>query len=443
LGFDLASNPARLEALNEARDTGKPVATARITLVQEADRQFAFLVFVPVYPRDLPHDRIENRSESLIGFALGVFRVGDVVKESLKDLERSGIEVGLFDESAPAGERTLFVDNGGAQISDLGTPVRAGPQWISPVPIAGRNWVVRITPTAKYLALRETWTSWTVPAGGLMFTGVLCAFLLIVTGRSARIEQLVDARTAELSEANLRLEEHTGELTHSNAELEQFAYIASHDLQEPLRMVSSYVGLLESRYKDKLDQDANDFIGFAVDGAKRTSALIRDMLQLSLVGTTDVPFAPADCERAFQEAIINLGVAIEESGAIVEHEPLPEVIGDLGQLTQLFQNLAGNAIKFRSDESPKVLVSAKRTEEAWTFSVKDNGIGIDTGHSQRIFQIFQRLHKRGEYSGTGMGLAMCKKIAERHGGRIWVESAPGMGSTLLFSIPTERKANHE
>jgi PAS domain S-box-containing protein len=224
------------------------------------------------------------------------------------------------------------------------------------------------------------------------------------------------------------VKEKTEELARSNKELEQFAYVASHDLQEPLRMVTSYVQLLGRRYKDKIE--------FAVDGATRMQRLINDLLTYSRVGTRGKSLEPTDSEKILYLSLNNLKVAVEESGAKVTHDSLPTVMADSSQLEQLFQNLVGNAIKFHGEEVPRVHVSSTQSNGEWVFSVRDNGIGIDSGFKERIFVIFQRLHGKDKYPGTGIGLAVCKKIVERHGGRIWVESEVGKGSTFYFTLPT-------
>jgi light-regulated signal transduction histidine kinase (bacteriophytochrome) len=235
--------------------------------------------------------------------------------------------------------------------------------------------------------------------------------------------------------ADKHLEQKLEELNRSNEELAQFAYIASHDLQEPLRMVASYTQLLSRRYRGKLDADADEFIAFAVDGASRMQRLIQDLLAYSRVGTKGQVLHDVSSEAALQQALVNLRGAIETSGAVVTHDPMPHVMGDDMQLTQLFQNLVGNSIKYQRNGTPIINISAAMNgSKQWTFSIQDNGIGIDPKYFDRIFGMFQRLHKREEFTGTGIGLAICKKIVERHGGRISVESQPGNGSTFHFSM---------
>lgn len=225
------------------------------------------------------------------------------------------------------------------------------------------------------------------------------------------------------------------DLERSNAELKKFAYVASHDLQEPLNQVANYVQFLEMRYSNKLDEDAKDFINFAVEGVSLMQTLIDDVLAYSKVDIQGAEFAITEAETAIERALASLRGRICETGAIITRDPLPTVMADGTQLMQLFQNLIGNAIKFRSNLVPQIHISAQRNEDAWLFSVKDNGIGIDPQFADRIFVIFQRLHARDEYPGTGMGLAICKKIVECHRGKIWVESKLGEGATFYFTIP--------
>jgi len=295
------------------------------------------------------------------------------------------------------------------------------------------------------------------------------------------LQQLGNQIGIALSQAQLLEQEtrHSQELTRSNAELEQFAYVASHDLQEPLRMVTSYLQLLEQKYEHQLDSTAEQFINYAVDGALRMQTLINDLLNYSRVTTRGQAFVQVECETILTQAIANLKLAIEDNDAIITHDPLPVIKADRTQLTQVLQNLIGNAIKFRGKLSPRIHISAVRREvesarsqevrredkektiqggdaeispsarhsvvttphslfpnpDEWLFSVTDNGIGLETQYAERIFVIFQRLHSRRKYPGTGIGLAICKKIVERHGGKIWVESEPGQGSIFYFTIP--------
>ncbi len=239
----------------------------------------------------------------------------------------------------------------------------------------------------------------------------------------------------ERKQAEEALQKTLADLERSNADLEQFAYVASHDLQEPLRMVSSFTQLLADRYQGKLDKDADEFISFAVDGANRMQGLIDDLLSYARVGTKGKPPAPVPADRTLDRALENLQAAIQENTVEITRNPLPTVMVDDVQLTQVFQNLIANAIKFKGDRPPRISVSCEARGADWVFSVRDNGIGIDPQYFERIFTIFQRLNPRGKYPGTGIGLAMCKKIVLRHGGRIWAESKPGEGSTFFFTLP--------
>jgi PAS domain S-box-containing protein len=244
---------------------------------------------------------------------------------------------------------------------------------------------------------------------------------------------------ARIREAHDELERKAKELARSNEELQQFAYVASHDLQEPLRMISSYTQLLERRYKDKLDGDAREFMAYIVDGSARMKQLIEDLLAYSRVGTRGKELVSTDTQAALNKALLNLRAAQEASAAVITHGQLPAVVADGQQLTQLFQNLLGNAMKFRAEAPPKIHVACEERPDVWVFTVSDNGIGLDPQYSERIFMMFQRLHTKAEYPGTGIGLAICKKIVDRHGGRIWVESQPGRGCTFGFTIPREMK----
>ncbi|MFL5351537.1 PAS domain-containing protein [Archangium sp.] len=243
------------------------------------------------------------------------------------------------------------------------------------------------------------------------------------------------AQGLERRRAELSLQEHARELARSNEELQQFAYVASHDLQEPLRMVASYTQLLARRYQGRLDADADEFIRYAVDGVNRMQRLIQDLLAYSRVGTRGHEFKPLASGQALDKALANLKTLVDESGATLIQGKLPQVMVDETQLVQLFQNLVGNALKFRGSSPPRVLVEAERQGNEWRFTVEDNGIGIEPQYYERIFVIFQRLHGKEEYPGTGIGLAICKKIVERHGGRIGLDSQPGQGTTFWFTLP--------
>jgi signal transduction histidine kinase len=271
---------------------------------------------------------------------------------------------------------------------------------------------------------------------GLAAVGLLSALALLFLkwglDERACARRIVDRERRVAEEA---IQATTAKLRQSNRDLAQFASVASHDLKEPLRMVASFTELLARKYRGRLDADADEYIGFAVDGAKRMQVLIDDLLQYSRITSQGRPPERSAAGEALALGILNLQGAIRESAAVITQDPLPLVDADASQLAMLFQNLLGNAIKFRGPAPPRIHIAAAREDRVWHFTVTDDGIGIDPKHHQRIFEIFQRLHTRAEYPGTGIGLALCKRIVERHGGRIWVGSQPGQGATFHFTLP--------
>lgn len=294
---------------------------------------------------------------------------------------------------------------------------------VSSIPIVSGNQVVGTI--ALYFA-----TPCAPTEGELTLLRALAGLAGIAIVRGAQ-EQALRQAHAELER---KVAERTSELRRSNQDLEQFAYVASHDLQEPLRMVAGFTQLLARRYQSGLDEKANQYIHYAVDGVERMQQLIQGLLEYSRVGRSQ-PIEPVSCEEAFARAITSLRHSIQRVQALVTRDSLPTVPGSLTQLTQLFQNLIGNALKFHGVEPPRIHVSAQRSEGEWLLTFQDNGIGIDPRHAERVFAIFQRLHTREEYAGTGIGLAICKRIVERHGGRIWVESQPGQGAAFRLTLP--------
>ena len=298
--------------------------------------------------------------------------------------------------------------------------------------------ILALTEFARTIARRRDYTL-RIPVHRSDEVGLLAAgfndMLAQIEQRDTELQSARDMLERRVEERTEALRRQAEELTRSNADLEQFAYVASHDLQEPLRMVASYTQLLAETSKDKLDRDARQFIDYAVDGALRMQRLISDLLAYSRLGRGEIRMTEVDLQDVVAQATKNLEVAVAESGARVGCDPLPVVHGNATLLTQLLQNLIGNAVKFRGDRPPEVHVGVRQHDGAYELSGRDHGIGFDPKYAPKVFVIFQRLHARGKYPGTGIGLAVCKKIVEHHGGRIWVESAPGEGTTFFFTIP--------
>lgn len=426
LGFDLASEPTRFAALRRALETDRPAATGPFILVQQRGQQAGLSVFLRVHAHGAPDGTGEGRRKAP-GCVVAVFRVSGLVEASLQGREEKGVEIRLYDQTAPRGQRLLY-SNMSPAARQSETPAdsepddRPGPmRRVTGFEMAGRVWALQLSASQDYLLSHRSWQAWTVLVGGLLFTALLGALLLVMTGHTEQVENLVVQRT--------------NELVRSNTELRRFAYVASHDLQEPLRAVAGFAQLLADRYKGKLDSDADDFIGFVVEGATRMQTLIEDLATFHWAGAQPAICEPANCEEILDAVLTEANVTIQANSALVTHDALPTMIADRSQLTLLFQHLIGNALKFRSRDEPRIHVSAEQKNGAWVLSVKDNGIGIDPQFAERIFVFCQRLHSRSEYRGTGSGLAICKKIVENHAGRIWVESELGKGATFYFTLP--------
>lgn len=431
LGFDDESEPSRAGALRQARLTGQPSASDAITLVQDNQPHRGMLLVLAV-----------NRPDgSTRGYAIAAVRVDLMIAASLLDLENKGIDVRVYETAS------------GAQL--YGAPPRTERGGLSldlPIEVGGRAWQFHFSQPASYLLAHRSWAVWMMLAGGMLFTGLLGMFLLVVIGRSSRVEQLVVERTVALAQANSqlaqeaersqRLEQETRhraeQLASSNRELEQFAYVASHDLQAPLRNIGSFARLLERRYQDKLSEEANEFLGFIRESVTELQQLIEDLLSLSKVNPGNTELHPVPLGEAVRRACEQLRESLKETGARLHIEALPPVRGDTRLLVQLFQNLIANAIKFqRAGVVPEVSIRANREKSGdWRCEVADNGIGIAAEHLPKLFQIFRRLHSSDQYPGTGIGLALCRKIVGLHGGRIWVESTPGVGSRFIFTLPS-------
>ena len=427
LGFDLASNPTRLQALDAARASGEPTATARITLVQEDAQQFGFLIFSPVYETAEPMDA-GNETASLKGFVLAVYRVGDMIEKSLSYLTEQPLTLRVEDGSSGVTTDLLFGPEDSASTPE-------GPSYQADIAVADRHWTIRCTATPELLAGYDTMQSWFFLVAALLFSAAAAGYVGVSRNREVRVAELVRARTTELS-ASKKI---AGELSQANEELEQFAYAASHDLQEPIRTLVSFSTLLRDDVGDDLSPEAATDLEHITVAARRMQRLVVDLLALSRAGRSDLEPAEVALEDCLKDSLDALRERVKETGARVEQMHLPVVSGDRGLLTQLFQNLLGNAMKFRrGNEPPAITVTARRQDAEWLVEVKDNGIGIQQEYASQIFAPFKRLHGMADYEGSGVGLAICKRAVERHGGRIWVESTPGDGSRFQFTLPAHR-----
>jgi signal transduction histidine kinase len=422
LGWDLFTEVrVRNPAMERARDSGKPSATRRVAQPGRATLErgdTGFYVFMPVYKEGAPTATPVERQAAIQGFTYCWFRLSDLFNGILGSENKPPIVFRVYDSPETRAEDLVY----SPETEVPGYPPRLTAR--RTIEVYGVPWTIEFFTQPEF---DQTFSRWLVP--WTFFGGVVCSLLLFFATFA-----LVHARMdAERIEGILR--EKSAELARSNTDLERFAYVASHDLREPLRMVTSYVQLLEKRYSDKLDDSAREFIAFAVDGAKRMNEFLDGLLHLSRVVRDPGVHDPTDAQRVLRSALDNLKHTIESNAAQVTSDPLPAARINELHLLQLFQNLVGNAIKFQRNGAPRVHVSATRDGDFVRFSVRDNGIGIDPQFTDQVFDLFRRYHTRDQYPGSGVGLAICKRIVEQRGGRIWFDSKPDQGTTFYFTLP--------
>ena len=430
-GFDLLSEPARRTAVDLARDRARPTATAPIRLVTEGvEGQQGILVMLPRYRGDDQSPPFIRREENFLGVAFVALRLPDLLHTALRltpDMDLEIYDVGAVG-SVPSRLRSgdqAFDLRGGAN-----APTRDKENSrVLPLDTAGRQWRVYYSTEADLVAGGERAVPWLIALLGILLSVLAAAAVHFARSAEARAVALADRRTRDLRESQ-------AELARSNEELERFAFLASHDLQQPLRTVSGFLQLLELRHGEELSGRAREYVEYARRGTKQMSTLIDDLLAYSRAGRHDRPPVPVDLNRAWDAAVEQLQATIDETGATVTRGELPTVPGDPGQMTQVFANLVGNGIKYRGDVTPRVEGEAIRVDGGWEIGVRDNGIGIDPTDQEKIFGMFRRLHGDDRYEGTGMGLALVKRIVERSGGEIRVESERGRGSRFVVFLPS-------
>ena len=417
VGLDIAHEVNRFTAAKKARDTGDVQITGPIVLVQDAKKTPGFLFYAPFYRAGV-YESVKERRANFIGMVYAPFVIQKLMEGVLAKQKR---QVGI---RMADGADVLYDEH--LVLEDDFDPTPLFKKHIE-VGLYGQNWQFDLWSTKSFRASVADSQPTIILMGGI-FIDCLLFFLFVLISRANR------NALAYADRMNEELQVEKSLLENSNQELEHFAYVASHDLQEPLRMVSSFLQLLQRRYAEQLDDKANRYIAQAVDGSVRMKRLIHDLLSYSRVGVS-LEFSTVDCNVVLRHVLETFDGAIENADALVTYDHLPTVMADEGQLGQVFQNLIGNAIKFQREERLQIHIGVEERASEWVFRIADNGIGIEQAYVERIFVIFQRLHPREAYPGTGIGLAICKKIVERHGGRIWLISEVGKGTTFYFSLP--------
>lgn len=429
-GLDLFTEPARRAAALRARRTTEPAATAPVRLIQDTEGLRGFLIMLPYYEGGNQRPLVEDRARRFGGVVYAAFRTADLLNATLRN--RSGeydvelYDVGSVDEPArrpSAAGRTFNLLGSETDALDPNDNGR-----LLPIAVAGRRLAVYYETREHPVAAGERAIPWLIAVLGLLVSILAAGMVDLAVSQRRRAVALAERMTEDLRVSR-------NELARSNEELERFAFLASHDLQQPLRTVSGFLQLLEHQHGERLDDSAREYIAQALRGTKDMSQLIDDLLEFSRAGRGDRPLVPVSLSEAWDHAVAQLRATIEEAGADVTRQDLPTVPGDPSQMTQLFANLIGNAVKYRGDAPPAIRGSASRIDGGWEVAVEDNGIGIDPGDHERIFGMFRRLHTGDRYEGTGVGLALAKRIAERTGGDIRVESEPRRGSRFIVRFP--------
>ncbi|APZ90983.1 sensor histidine kinase [Fuerstiella marisgermanici] len=432
-GIDLGSNSVRRQALETAASTGQAVATSGIQLAHETGTRAGFLLFVPIYQSGTDYDQAAKRQENLLGFALGVFRIDDIANDAVEGNNTQGL---LLQITEDAGHEVYSSTNSSPDESPASRF-----RYSRELSFASRGWLLNFSSSPSWDKARSVALGLPIILVGSLVALLLGLLLCQVINRAKRVEQLVGERTAELETANRVVRQHSQSLAEakhvleqSNQQLEEFAYAASHDLQTPLRGVSNFAAFLQEEYSDTLDETANGYIDRIISSADRMRQLILDLLEYSRVESKIDGLCSASLNDVFDDAVELLRTEIEAADAVVTRDDLPVVACDAKQMAQLFRNLISNGLKYRSDRPPEIHVAAT-DGDVWSIDIRDNGIGIEPRFHDRIFDIFRRLHTQQEYSGTGIGLALCRRIVQRHSGTISVESALGEGSCFSFTIP--------
>jgi signal transduction histidine kinase len=427
-GFDLLSEAARRTAVNGARDRGRPTATAPLVFVTEREPERrddvkGVLAMLPIYEGDDQLPPARDRRRLLRGVTYTAIRFPDL----LSDIASEDDDLELYDvgsvDAIPGRIRAgdeAFNARGGADAAAR-DPERSR---VTELQVAGRRWALYYATGRPLVSATERAIPWLIATLGLVVSLLAGGVVHVLATSQRRAQALADQMTVELKR--------------SNEELERFAFLASHDLQQPLRTVSGFVQLLEHQYGHELDDAAKEYIAHALRGTKQMGTLIDDLLAYSRVSRDDRPLSPVALDEAWDAAVDQLKATIEDSGAVVERGSLPVVDGDRSQLVQVFANLIGNAVKYRGEAPPEVTADAQRVNGVWEIAVRDNGIGIDPEDHERIFEMFRRLHTDDEIEGTGVGLALAKRIVERSGGDIHVESRRGAGSKFVIVMPPSK-----